>query len=404
MPRFAYRAKGGPREVLQGVIEAESQEAALRQLDRLGYYPLSLEETRSTPSSQTLPLSFRKKISSRDITLFTRQLSDLLGSGVPLVRSLDILFRQTENESLCKVIEGIQGFVRDGGIFSQGLARHPKVFSSLYTSLVEAGEVSGALEGVLTRLADFGEKEEETRIKVAQALTYPFLICGVGLLTVIFLLTFVIPKIVGLFQDIQTTLPLPTRILMTVSHLLSSYGWLLLIVFLIPIVLLRRGRVPPGTFIALDRMKLKIPLLGDLVRKSEIARFGRTLGTLIANGIPALRAIEVVSKTVGNQVLRQEVERAWREVREGVPLAESLAHGTQFPPFVTNMIAVGEESGSLERALFKVADAFDREVDRATKQITTLLEPFMILLVAVLVGFIVVSMLLPIFQLQGIIR
>jgi len=404
MPKYAYRAKGGPRELLQGVIEAESQEAALRQLDRLGYYPLSVEETRSTPSSELPSIAFRKKISLRDVTLFTRQLSDLLGSGIPLVRSLDILFRQTENESLRRLIEDIGGFVRDGGVFSKGLARHPKVFSSLYTSLVEAGEVSGALEGVLSRLSDFGEKEEETRVKVMQALTYPFLICGVGFLTVIFLLTFVIPKIVGLFQDIQTTLPLPTRILIAISHAFSSYWWLFLILLPIPILLFKRGRANSPTFLALDRMKLQVPLLGDLIRKSEIARFGRTLGTLIANGIPALRAIEVVSKTVGNQILRQEVERAWREVREGTPLAESLTHGTQFPLFVTNMIAVGEESGSLEKALFKVADAFDREVDRTTKQITTLLEPFMILFVAVLVGFVVVSMLLPIFQLQGIIR
>ena len=403
MPKFVYRAKGGPQQMLEGVIEADSEEAAIRQLDRLGYYPLSLEETKAS-SSQLTSLSLRKKVTQRDLTLFTRQLSDLLGSGVPLVGSLDILFRQTENEPLCRIVEDVQGFVKDGGTFSQGLSRHPNIFSSLYVSLVEAGEVGGALEGVLARLADFGEKEEEIRTKVAQALAYPLLICFVGAVTVLFLLTFVIPKIVGLFQDIQTDLPLPTRILMTLSNFLSSFWWLLGIFVFFAVLLVKRGKTLPGGALFLDQAKLRIFLLGDLIRKSEIARFGRTLGTLVANGIPVLHALEVVSKTVENQVLRGEVDAAWKAVREGSSLAESLSRKSHFPPFVTNMIAVGEESGSLEKSLFKVADAYDREVDRTTKQITTLLEPLMILLVALLVGFIVVSMLLPIFQLQGIIR
>ena len=402
MPRFAYRAKGGPNEVLQGVIEAESQEAVLRELDRLGYYPLSVEEAKTSTSS-AIPIPLRSKIPSSDVTLFTRQLSDLLGSGVSLARSLELLSRQTENRALCVLVEDIQRFVRDGGTFSQGLARHSKIFSSLYVGLVEAGEVGGALEGVLGRLADFGEKEEETRTKVAQALAYPILICAVGVLTVVFLLIFVIPRIAGLFSDLRANLPLPTRILLSLSHFISSFWWLILAALLGIVIFFKRvGKAPVGSQ-ALDRLKLEIPLFGDLIRKSEIARFGRTLGTLVGNGVPVLHAIEIVSKTVGNRVLQQEVDRTWREVREGMSLAVSLSHGTQFPPFVTNMIAVGEESGALERSLFKVADAFEREVDRTTKQITTFLEPVMILTVAVLVGFIVVSMLLPIFQLQGIV-
>ena len=402
MPKFTYRAKGGPNEVLQGMIEAESQEAVLRELDRLGYFPLSIEEAKAS-SSSSIPFPIGSKIPSRDITLFTRQLADLLGSGVSLARSLDLLSRQTENRSLRAVIGDIQRFVRDGGTFSQGLARHPKIFSSLYTGLVEAGEAGGALEGVLGRLADFGEKEEETKTKVVQALAYPLLICAVGILTVVFLLIFVIPRIAGLFSDLRTALPLPTRILLTFSRLLSSFWWLMLAALAGLFFFFKRlGKAPLGS-VALDRFKLEVPLFGDLIRKSEIARFGRTLGTLVGNGVPVLRAIEIVSKTVGNKVIQQEVDRTWREVREGLSLAESLSHGNHFPPFVTNMIAVGEESGALERSLFKVADAFEREVDRTTKQITTFLEPVMILTVAVLVGFIVVSMLLPIFQLQGIV-
>lgn len=388
--------------MLQGVIEAESQEAVLRELDRLGYYPLSIEEADSAPPS--LAFSLRSKILPRDITLFTRQLADLLGSGVPLARSLDLLARQTESRSLRVVIEDIQKFVTEGGTFSEGLTRHPQIFSSLHVSLVEAGEISGALENVLNRLADFGEKEEEVKTKVLQALAYPLLICAVGVLTIAFLLVFVIPRIAALFQDLQSNLPLPTRILMSISQIFASSWWLILAACIFGFILLKRIRKFPGASFVVDQFKLRLPLFGELIRKSEIARFGRTLGTLVANGVPVLRAIEIVSKTVGNRVLQRDVDRTGRDVREGLSLAESLSHGTQFPPFVTNMIAVGEESGALERALLKVADAFEREVDRTTKQITTLLEPVMILVVAVLVGFIVVSMLLPIFQLQGIVR
>jgi len=401
VPKFAYRAKGGPKEILQGIIEAESQEAVLRELDRLGYYPLSIEQAEG--ASKARSLSFRGKIPSRDITLFTRHLSDLLGSGVPLSRSLELLIRQTENHALSLVVEDVQRFVKDGGTFSQALRRHPRIFSTLYVGLVEAGEIGGALEGVLQRLADFGEKEEETRTKITQALAYPLLICGVGLLTVVFLLAFVIPKIAGLFQDLQTDLPLPTQILMAFSGFVSSFWWLFVVLGVFGGMAIKRLSTMPKSALLLAQLRLRIPFLGELVRRSEIAQFGRTLGTLITNGVPVLRAIEIVSKTIGNPVLQDEINQTWREVREGRSLAESLAQRTQFPPFVTNMIAVGEESGTLERALFKVADTFDREVDRTTKQITTLLEPLMILGIAVLVGFIVVSMLLPIFQLQGIV-
>lgn len=401
MPTFTYRAKGRPQEVLEGTIEAESEEAVLRELDRLGYYPLSIKRKESlSPSAQPF---FRTKIVPRDVTLFTRQLSDLLGSGIPLARTLDLLSRQTENPSLRWVIEDIRNAVKEGMALSQALLRHPKIFSTLYVGLVEAGEVGGALEGVLGRLADFGEKEEETRAKVIQALAYPLLICSVGALTIFFLLGFVIPKITKLFEDLQAALPLPTRILMAISDGVSSFWWLILGGFLVGIFLFKRVGTLPGAALVLDEMKLRLPFFGELIRKSEVGRVARTLGTLVANGVPLLRAIEIVSKTVGNQVIRMEVERSWREVREGSPLAESLAHSPHFPLFVTHMIAVGEESGGLEQALFKVANTFDREVDQTTRLITTLLEPAMILVVAVLVGFIVVSMLLPIFQLQGIV-
>ncbi|MFH1857577.1 MAG: type II secretion system F family protein [Candidatus Omnitrophota bacterium] len=402
MPKYAYRAKGAPKEVLEGVIEAESEEAVLRELDRLGYYPLSIEEKEPVSASR-FSFSPRSKILPRDVTVFSRQLSDLLGSGVPLARSLDLLSHQTESRPLRIVIEDIQRSVREGGAFSRALMRHPKVFSSLYVGLVEAGEMGGALENVLDRLADFGEKEQEMRSKVVQALAYPLLICAVGFITILFLLIFVMPRIAGLFEDLQAALPLPTQILISVSHFVSSTWGVLLALVLIGVAFFRRLGRMPGAKLTLDRFRLKVPLFGDLLRKSEIARFGRTLGTLVANGVPVLRAIEIVSKTMENQVLRQETERSWREVREGATLSGSLARGTAFPAFVTNMVAVGEESGALDRSLFKVADAFDREADRTARLITTFLEPLMILTVAVLVGFIVISMLLPIFQLQGIV-
>jgi len=403
MPQFAYRARGAQAQLVEGLIEAESQEAALQKLDRMGYSPMILREAAaaSTPISS---LTFRRRPSKQDLTTFTRQLSDLLGAGIVLVRALDILSRQTASPLLRGVVEDIRERVKGGTSFSTALAAHPELFSPLYVHLVEAGEVSGTLDAVLSRLVEFGEKEEELLSKIRNALAYPLLILFFGMTTLCVLLVFVVPRLSSLFEDFQAALPLPTRILIVISYLLTRFGWLLLIGAVGGVVLWQRSRGSEQGRQWIGRLFLKIPIMGELSRRSEIARFGRTLGTLVANGIPLLSALEVVSRSVTNTVLQRKLEEAERRVREGSSLASALSQTGEFPLFVTNMIAVGEEAGSLEKSLFKVADTYDREVDRATRLFTTLLGPILILIMAVVVGFIVVSMLLPIFELQGILR
>ena len=403
MSQFFYRARGVQAERLEGVVEADSQEIALQKLDGMGLVPIALTEGRQGRA----PLStraFRRRLPQRDLATFTRQLADLLGAGVVLSRSLEILSRQTAHPALRHVVHDLQQNVREGMSFSAALTQHPVIFSPLYVHLVEAGEVSGTMETVLNRLADFGEREEELVSRVRSAMAYPLLILIFGAVTLGILLAFVVPRLSSLFEDFQIVLPLPTRVLLGISYFLTHFWWILLAGGAGLSFLWQGTRSSEQGRRWAGRMLLKIPLVGELSRRSEIARFGRTLGTLVLNGIPVLQGLEVVSKTVTNAALKKELEGIWAKVRDGSSLTEALTQSGQFPPFVTNMVAVGEESGALDRALFKVADAYDREVDRATGLFTTLLGPFLILTVAFVVGFIVVSMLLPIFEFQGVLR
>ncbi len=389
--------------MVEGLIEADSEEIALQKLDRMGFIPTSLREEQSARPSLS-QVSLRRRPSQSDLATFTRQLADLLGAGVVLARSLEILSRQTASPILRTVIDDLKERVQEGASFSASLARHPQIFDSLYIHLVEAGEISGSLETVLNRLADFGERQEELSSRVRSALAYPMLILAFGAITLCVLLTFVVPRLSSLFEDFQIALPFPTRVLMGISYLLIHFWWLVASGGVGIFLFWRRARASEQGRRWADHLFLRFPLVGELSRRAEIARFGRTLGTLVGNGIPVLQALEVVSKSVTNVVLQKELDGVWRKVREGRPLAEALGQSGQFPLFVTNMIAVGEEAGSLEKALFKVADAYDREVDRTTRLFTTLLGPSLILIMAFIVGFIVVSMLLPIFEFQGVLR
>lgn len=404
MPQFAYRARGSEAQLVEGMIEADSPEAALQTLDRMGYSPMLLREANSAASKPIPSFTLRRRPSKQQLTTFTRQLSDLLGAGIVLAKALDTLSRQTAHPMLRGVVEDLRERVKGGTSFSSALSAHPQLFSPLYVHLVEAGEVSGTLDTVLSRLVEFGEKEEELVSKIRNALAYPLLILFFGMATLCLLLVFVVPRLSSLFDDFQAALPLPTRILIGISYLLTHFGWLLGAGAVGGILLWQRSRASEQGRRWMGRLLLKVPVMGELSRRSEIARFGRTLGTLVANGIPLLSALELVSRSVTNLILQRKLEEAVGKVREGSSLAVALSQTGEFPLFVTNMIAVGEEAGSLEKSLFKVADTYDREVDRATRLFTTLLGPMLILVMAVVVGFIVVSMLLPIFELQGILK
>ena len=404
MPVFSYKAKQGPKKVISGVIEAENQDIAINRLDKMGYFVLSVGSAGKEKTNFKSSLGIFQRINLKHISLFTRQLSDLLDAGIPLLASIDILSKQADNTLLGSVLDGIYTDIKDGKSLSESLARYPKLFSPLYINMVASGETGGILESVLARLADFYEKEDEIKSKIKAALTYPIFMFFAGISTIIVLLTFVIPKLVVMFEDMGQTLPLPTRILVSSSSFIVEFWWVSVVMIFLIIILFKRLKNTKEGGVIIDKWKLAIPMVGKLVQKVEISRFSRTLATLLENGVPILQSLNIVKNTIVNKVISAEIDRAAKEVSEGNKFAVSIGKGVWIPVFVTNMIAVGEESGSLEKTLLKISDTYARQVDRTTKTITSLLEPAMILIMGSIVGFIVISMLLPIFQINILIH
>ncbi|MCK4462840.1 MAG: type II secretion system F family protein [Candidatus Omnitrophica bacterium] len=405
MPKFIYKAKKNPAEIIEGTIVADNKTSAIQKISGMGYYLLSIDEYIKSKNAFERGIGFfQKKINLNDITNFTRQLSDLLESGLTIVKALDILHNQTQNKRLKGVIFDIRDFCVDGNPLSGALARHPAIFSNLFVSMIRSGETGGALENILRRLSDFNEKQLDIQTKVRSALAYPILMSVIGIITIVVLLTFVIPKMVSMFGDLGQNLPLPTLILIGISDAIKNYWWLILsVIFVVAFIFMRLYGSREGK-LAIDKFKLNMPLFGDLIKKIEIARFTRTLGTLLQNGVPILESLHVVSATVNNAVIKRQINKASTHVRGGANLAHGLSKGPIIPPLVINMIAVGEESGQVEKSLFKIAQSYERETDAAIKTMMSLLEPILILVLGVIVGFIVISMLLPIFEINFLAR
>jgi type II secretion system protein F len=403
--RFVYEAKTSPKDVVRGTLVAENKSAAIQKVSRMGYYLLSLEEEAEALSrSKSYAAYFSDKISVKNITDFTRQLSDLLEAGITIAKALDILHVQTQNKRLKKVILDIRDYCVSGNPLSDALARHPRVFSNLYMSMVKSGETGGMLDNILKRLSDFYEKQLDIQTKIRTALAYPILMTVVGFTTIIILITFVMPKMTVMFSDFGQALPLPTLILLGISGIIQNY-WLILILFLagITMTIMKIYNTPHGK-LAIDRFKLNSPILGQLIRKVEIARFTRTLSTLLDNGVPILGALGIVLETVGNAVIKEDIEKAAAAVKEGSSLAQGLGGSKSIPPAVMNIIAIGEEGGHVEKSLLKVALGYERESDEAVKIMMSLIEPLLILTLGIIVGFIVISMLLPIFEMNFLVR
>ena len=402
MARYVYEAKKSPKDVVRGVLVADTRAAAVQKIARLDYFLISLDEEHALAEAAqgSISGSLFGRIKVKDVTDFTRQLSDLLESGMTIVKTLDILYNQTPNKKLKSVIMDIRDFCTGGSPLSDALARHPKVFPNLYVSMVRSGETGGALESILKRLSDFSEKQLDIQTKIRTALAYPILMSVVGLATVIILMTFVIPKMMVMFADLGQALPLPTQILMAISGAIRSYWWAIIALafmggaFLAKVYATKEGRL------SIDRLKLRAPIFGQLAMKVETAMFARTLATLLENGVPILESLKVTADTIDNSVIKAEIESAYNSVREGSSLASGLHESKVIPPSVMNMIAIGEEAGHLEKSLFKVAQGYERESDEAVKIMMSLLEPALILTLGVVVGFIVISMLLPIFEIN----
>lgn len=405
MARFFYKAKKGPGDVVEGHIEAETEYTAISKLSQLGLYPIRVEKEDARSQGRGFyPSFFIGRVRLRDMAVFTHQLSDLLGSGLTLLNALGVLFEQTENRYLKSVIQDVMAEVRDGAPLSAALSKYPNVFSRLFSSMVHSGEVGGVLEEVLRRLSQFYEKEEEVRAKIQMAMAYPILVLFLGAVTIFVLLSFVVPKLTIIFAEFGQILPLPTRILIKISNFFSEFWWLVLAFFMLFIFLLTRINKTKEGKLRFDRFILSIPIMGEFIKKVEISRLTKSLATLLDNGVPILQSIEVVADTVSNEVLKRELVRMGAQIRDGSSFSRAIRASQHFPIFVMNMIAVGEEGGILEQSLHKVGDSYERDTDRLVKVMTSLIEPLMILSVGAVVAFIVVAMLLPIFQINLMVR
>ncbi len=404
MSVFAYKAKKGPDETVDGRIEADSRTVALARLDALGLSPISIELAGSADRPGVSARQGRGRVSSRHVTVFTRQLAGLLRAGVPILRALATIQQQSGNAAFRTLLDDMVGSVRDGRMLSDTLQRYPALFPELYVNMVHAGESAGLLDEMLLRLAEAREREDELRGKVLAAVAYPALVLTIGVVSVFVILAFFLPRITHLFEGMNQVLPLPTRVVMTVSGVFAAgWGWLLAVFALGAFLLHRYVRSPHGRLVV-DALVLRLPVAGRFALDTDLVRFSRTLGLLLAAGIPIERALELSAKTLLNRRLQEAVRQvADATVRRGASLAEGFRQRPEIPVFLTNMMAVGEEGGRLDDSLQEAASFYQRELDRDLRLMTTLLEPVLILVVGLVVGFIIFAMLLPIFQIgQGL--
>jgi type II secretory pathway component PulF len=405
MPTYRYRAKKGPQEIIESKIQAQSETEAIEKINQIGLIPIRIEEEHPTASAKTSYWSKPKgKVPSREITIFSRELASLLKSGVPILAALNIISEQSESIHLKNTLRIIHDAVKDGSTFSAVLSMHPNIFSPLYVAMIRSGEDSGALAEVLLRIAGYRAKQEEMISRFRMALAYPVLMAIVGLGTVIFMLTFVMPRLMKVFINLGQDLPLPTKILIFTSNGLRQWGfWIILILALIILILRRQMRTKAGR-IPLSLLKLHLPLYGKFTLKAELARFSRTLELLIKNGIPILQAINIAIPVLENEIIKNQLKQSYKELEQGGSLGRSLRNSRLFPLFMTNLIIVGEESGNLDEALSEIAGSYERDTDESMRIMASLLEPLMILAMGLIVGFIVVAMLLPIFQINVMAR
>lgn len=408
MPVYEYTALDGSGKSVNGIIDADSPVAARQRLRGKGVFPVEVRETTSKPKDVrpgSVSVSFLlKRVKPGEVSIATRQLATLLGAGVPLVASLEGLVSQITNPVLKKILAEIKESVNEGNSLAFALADYPRVFSSVYVNMVRAGEASGSLDVVLDRLADLGEHQHALRARFKAALAYPVFMFFVGTLVLFFLVTFVIPKITPVFEEMHQTLPVPTVLLINASNFLKSFWWVILIVAAIgAIVLGQLKKTPKGQYVW-DEAKLRMPIFGPVNRKIALTRFARTLGSLLQGGVPLISALQIVRNVVNNVLIADVIDVAIEEIQAGKDLASPLGQSRWFPSIVIQMIAVGEQSGELENMLGKIADTYERDVAAQIMAMTSMLEPVMILIMGLIVLFIVVSILLPIFEMNQMIR
>jgi len=398
MPTFTYTARDAKGDLKTANVDAANREDVVQQLRRLRMNVVKVEE-QSKAKQKT-----GGKITMRDIVIFTRQFSTMINSGLPLVQALDILSKQSESKALQAVTRQVVFDVESGHTVADALGKHPKAFSDLYVNMVAAGEAGGILDTILMRLATFMEKNDALVRKVKGAMIYPGVIMSVAAIAIAVLLIFVIPVFQSMFASVNLSLPLPTRIVVEASNILKGYWWLIGIVVAAGGWLLKKYYGTNDGKLRIDRLLLHVPVLGDVLRKSSVSRFTRTLGTLISSGVSILDGLEITAKTAGNRVVQDAIMASRSSIAGGDTISAPLAKSNVFPPMVISMISVGEQTGGLDEMLSKIADFYDEEVDAAVSGLLSLLEPVMIVFLGVVVGGMVVAMYLPIFDMVNAVQ
>jgi type IV pilus assembly protein PilC len=402
---FEYKVRDRAGGVQTGQMEAASSAAVAKTLRDKGFVPLKIAERHMGTLDRELRLpGMRKKVKSKEVSVFSRQLATMVNSGLTLVRALTVLQEQAQNPSFAQVIGDVRSRVEQGSSLSASLANHPKVFGNLYTAMVQAGEVGGALDETLTRLADTLESGVRLRSKVKSAMAYPVVVMALIVLIVSAMLLFIVPIFQRMYADLGGTLPLPTLTLIKISHTLTTLWWLVGLILGGGVFALRRWIRTPGGRERWDRFKLRLPIFGKLVQKVAISRFARTMSVLSRTGVPVLQALDIVSTTAGNAMVSAALRDVQESVKRGESLAAPLGRHEVFPPMVTHMMAVGEETGALDAMLAKVADFYDQEVDDAVSALTSLIEPVLIIVMGVVVGGILICLYLPMFNIGNLVQ
>lgn len=402
MPMFEYTARNATNgQIQKGQLDVASQAEVSNYLRK---NRLILVSVREAPKQIKLGLPGAQRIKTRDVVIFTRQFATMINAGLPLVQALSILAQQTENKALAEITRAVVYDVEAGNTLADAFSKHPRAFSALYVNMVAAGEAGGILDTILLRLSTFLEKNDALIRKVKGAMIYPGVIMTVAGIAITVLLVFVIPVFQSMFASVNMDLPLPTRIVIGLSDFVIGYWWMILLALGAMIFAIRRYYGTVGGRKNIDSMLLKAPVLGDLLRKSAVSRFTRTLGTLISSGVSILEGLEITAKTAGNMVIHDAVMASRQSIAGGETIAAPLEKSKVFPPMVISMIAIGEQTGGLDEMLTKIADFYDEEVDVAVSALLSLMEPMMIVFLGVIVGGMVVAMYLPIFDMMNTVQ
>lgn len=401
MATFAYVGTTRQGAVKKGELPAKNRDEAIEQLRKQNIVVTTLQEKAEGGWWRYLRLG--SGVTDKDIVVFTRQFATMIDAGLPLVQCLEILSTQSENKILAKAIGEVKAEVEGGATYADALRKHSKVFDELYVSMVQAGEMGGVLDTILARLAKHIEKAMKLKSQIKGAMVYPASIMGVALVIVLLLLIWVVPTFAAMFLDFGGTLPGPTLLVIESSNFIQSNIIYIVMAVGGMVYAVRRYYATPKGRLALDGLFLKLPVIGDLIRKTAVAKFSRTLGTLIGSGVPILDGLSIVSKIAGNKVVEEAILSARQSISEGKTVADPLSRGNVFPKMVTHMIAVGESTGALDAMLAKIADFYDDEVDQTVTAMTSLLEPMMMVVMGLVIGFIVLAMYLPIFKMASVV-